>query len=126
MKAKIFWLLGITTFVTPLLFLEGCGPVVGIAAAANRNNLNKLEVGMSKSEVRNIMGKPYQREASEQCEWWFYRTNVREELFDAVRVESDYTPLAFENNCLVGWGRNFYIDRTKRYDVKIDQTIKQR
>ena len=97
----------------------------GLDAAKNRDNLNKLEIGMSKSEVRNIMGEPHQREASKQCEWWFYRTNVRELQFDIRRDESDYTPLAFENNCLVGWGRNFYIDKIKRYDVKIDQTIKQ-
>lgn len=101
-------------FLIPTAFIGGC---VGLTAAANRDNLNKLEIGMSKNEVLKIMGKPHQREADGQYEWWLYLTDAWRSI--------DYTPLAFENSRLIGWGRNFYIEKTRKYDVKIDQTIKQ-
>ena len=125
MKAEVFWGLAIITFLMPLLLLEGCGGGAGIAAAANRDNLNKLEVGMTKSDVRDIMGKPHQREADMEYEWWFYLTNNRDLIYGTFYREEDYTPLAFKDEKLIGWGRNFYTEKTKRYDVKIDQRIKQ-
>ncbi|MCK5473097.1 MAG: DUF3192 domain-containing protein [Planctomycetes bacterium] len=119
MKIRKFLIYGsISVFLIPIVLIGGC---VGLTAAANRDNLNKLEIGMSKNEVLKIMGKPYQREAGEQCEWLFYLTTA--EHFP--RIDSDYTPLAFENSRLIGWGRNFYKEKTYKYDVKIDQTIKQ-
>jgi outer membrane protein assembly factor BamE (lipoprotein component of BamABCDE complex) len=104
-------------------FIGGC-VAEGLVAAANRDNLNRLEIGMTKDEVLKIMGKPYQREASEQCEWWFYLTHA-DAMYGSFNIDSEKTPLAFENSRLIGWGRNFYIEKTRKYDVKIDQTIKQ-
>ncbi len=125
MKTKMFWVLAITTCLMPLLFLEGCGGAVGLAAAGNRNNLNKIEIGMTKVEVREIMGKPHQREADTEYEWWSYLTHNSDPIYGIVYREKDFTPVAFKDGKLIGWGRNFYTDRTKKYDVKIDQKIKQ-
>ena len=97
----------------------------------NRDNLNKLEVGMSKEQVATIMGKPYQREAYGEKEYWFYETEGKAELgpYGVLRDKdpSQYlTPVVFENSKLAGWGRNYWIEKEKKFDVKIDQTIKQR
>ncbi len=102
-------------FLALILFLVGC------QWDLNRENLNKIEVGMTKSEVREIMGQPYQREVEGQMEWWLYQTNVD----PYGNMDNELTPIAFANGKLIGWGRNFYKSKTKRYDVKIDQTIKQ-
>jgi outer membrane protein assembly factor BamE (lipoprotein component of BamABCDE complex) len=98
------------------LFVVGCD-------AFNRGNLNKLEVGMSKDQVTTIMGKPYQREAYGEKEYWFYETEQK----TIYKGPSEYlTPVVFENGKLVGWGRNYWVEKEKKFDVKIDQTVKQR
>jgi outer membrane protein assembly factor BamE (lipoprotein component of BamABCDE complex) len=104
------------------LFIAGC--VVGGKGrwTKNRENLNEIEISMSKAEVREIMGKPYRREAKGELEWWLYET----EYWDRWQNESDYlTPLLFENGKLVGWGKNYWTTKEQKYDVKIDQRIKQ-
>ena len=97
------------------VILNGC-----YAWDTNRDNLNKLEVGMTKDKVLEIMGKPYRREAQGQNEWLLYPTEY------PVGQESDYlTPLFFEDGKLVGWGKNYWTIQEQRYDVKIDQKIKR-
>lgn len=86
-----------------------------------RNNLLKLEVGMSKQEVLDIMGKPYNSEAysipnGEMAEFWIYLTKYTD---SGSIPDSDTTPLCFVNGKLTGWGRNFYISEKKRYEIDI-------
>lgn len=114
--------------LTLSLFLSGCGSerkfstlLFTTQAERNRDNLNKVEIGMSKSEIREIMGKPHKREASGQTEWWFYQTEHSAYVPDYIR----YTPIAFEDGKVIGWGRNFYKDIPKEYDIRIDQRIKR-
>ena len=99
------------------LLIAGC-------ESMNRDNLNKLEVGMSKEQVTSIMGKPYQREAyGGEEEYWYYETRWQ----NIYSVPSEYlTPVVFNNGKLVGWGRNYWVEKEKKFDVKVDQTIKQR
>ena len=97
------------------LLVAGCD-------AINRGNLNKLEVGMSKEQVTTIMGKPYQREVSGEREYWLYETERRARYY----TNEYLTPIVFEGGKLVGWGRNYWVEKEKKFDVKIDQTIKQR
>ena len=40
--------------------------------------LNKVEIGMTKEEVSNLLGKPRFRNANESCEEWGYRKYVGE------------------------------------------------
>ena len=100
-----------------MFFLQGC------SWDTNRKNLNNLEVGMSKTQVLEIMGNPYRREAEGQYEWLLYQT---EEYDYAWQSESDYlTPLLIKDDILVGWGKNLWTTKEQKYDVKIDQTVKQ-
>ena len=97
------------------IFLSGCY-VQNI-----RDNLNKLEVGMTKAQVLEIMGKPYRREAQGQNEWLLYVTAMYR-----GRPESYWlTPLLIEDGKLIGWGKNYWTTREQKYDVKIDHKIKQ-
>lgn len=128
MKQKGIWLLAAE--LTLICILVGCGP-------SNREKLNLLEVGMTKVQVLDIMGQPYQREAEGSNEWLLYETGNANPLSTAFgtaagkdpisRDDSEnLTPLLIENGKLVGWGRNFWMTKEKRYDVKIDQTIRKK
>ena len=77
---------------------------------------------MSKDQVRQIMGKPYRREAESNLEWWLYQTE-NQTMF---ATESEYrTPLLFKDSELIGWGKNFWTSKEQKYDITIDQKDKQ-
>ena len=92
------------------------------AIKRNNNNLMELKAGMSKEQVRSIMRDP---ERSEGYPWgsaWLYRTAITKGISGGIygTVDSDYTPVVFnDEGNLVGWGRNFLIERTKRYELTI-------
>ncbi|MBW8039450.1 MAG: outer membrane protein assembly factor BamE [Planctomycetes bacterium] len=88
--------------------------------AINRDNLNKIEIGMSREQVREIMGKPRIREADKDQERWLYHTE-RSMVYTIA-----LTPVVFnKDGKVIGWGRHFWSEKERKYDVKIDQTIKQ-
>ena len=89
-------------------------------AMQRRGKLMQLEIGMTKAEVINIMGKPNNREVYQQpdgliLEYLIYRT----------RYEYPYeenTPIAFIDGKVTGWGRNFYEQQKQRYEIEIKQS----
>lgn len=86
----------------------------------NNKDLLALNVGMTKYEVRKLLGDP---ERSEGYEWgsvWLYRTAMTSGIYGTA--DSDFTPVAFDQtNNLEGWGRNFFTERVKRYELEIKQ-----
>ncbi len=88
-----------------------------------RNNLMKLELGMSKQEVIDIMGMPYNREAystSEgQLDFLIYLTKYTD---SGSIPDSDTTPICLLNGKVTGWGRNFYEKQKQRYEIEIKQS----
>ena len=81
----------------------------------------KIEIGMSKQEVINIMGQPYSREAygtpnGQQMEFLICLTKYTD---SGSIPDSDTTPICFLNGKVDGWGRNFYAEQKKRYEVEI-------
>jgi outer membrane protein assembly factor BamE (lipoprotein component of BamABCDE complex) len=103
------------------LISTGCA---GFEAANNRDRLTNLEVGMSKDRLLAVMGKPYLREAQGEYEWWFYLTDI--DIRDNAQNLRVYTPVALKDGKIDGWGRNFYEERAKKYDIKINQTIENK
>ena len=106
-------------------FLSGCAgsPVqTGWEAEKNRKALLHLNIGMTKVEVQNIMGEPRKTEAyskdGRNIEFWLYMTEGIG-IYDRTLRDSNFTPLAFEDGKLIGWGRNFY-DQTLKYEHKIE------
>ena len=83
----------------------------------NRGNLNRLEIGMTKTEVIDVMGPPYKREVYDRTEWLSYHTEIHH--FGA-NSENNYTPICIEDNKLIGWGRNYYQSKVHKFDVKLD------
>lgn len=80
----------------------GCGFSKALIAPANRYNLSSLQVGMTKDQVISTMGRPYKKEAHEDKEYFFY---VTEWIPFSEEEAEELTPLVFENNKLVGWGK---------------------
>jgi len=106
-------------------FLAGCAgsPIqTGWEAEKNRKAMLHLNIGMTKAEVQNIMGEPRKTEAysrdGRNIEFWLYMTEGRD-IYDRTLRDSNFTPLAFEDGKLIGWGRNFY-DQTLKYEHKIE------
>ena len=84
----------------------------------NNKNMMALKIGMSQEQVLQHMGQP---ERSEGYEWgsaWLYRTAMTSGVYGTA--DSDFTPVVFdEEGKLIGWGRNFFTEHIKRYEIKI-------
>ena len=91
-----------------------------VQGTAKRNNkaLMSLNIEMSKEEVRKMMGDP---ERSEGYQWgsvWLYRTAMTSGVYGTA--DSDFTPVVFnDSGKLEGWGRNFFTERVRRYELEI-------
>jgi outer membrane protein assembly factor BamE (lipoprotein component of BamABCDE complex) len=116
----------ILTFIAALC-LSGCAgsPVRNSSIAeVNRDNMLDLNVGQSKKQVLLIMGEPYKTEAysmdGEPLEFWLY---ITQGAGARSLNDSHFTPLAFRDGALQGWGRNYY-DRVIR--VKADIAVEQK
>ena len=84
----------------------------------NNEHLLSLQVGRTREQVRGIMGDP---ERSEGYAWgsaWLYRTAMTSGIYGTV--DSDFTPVVFDSDgSLVGWGRNFFTEHVKRFEIQI-------
>jgi outer membrane protein assembly factor BamE (lipoprotein component of BamABCDE complex) len=109
-----------------LLGCAGSPAQTGWEATRNRDAMLKLNAGQSKDQVLSLMGKPYKTEMytvnGKPLEFWLYITE-RASMTGTSLQDSNFTPLAFENGILKGWGRNFY-DNTVR--IKKDITIEKK
>lgn len=72
----------------------------------NKRNIGRLEVGMSKSEVTNIMGPVDKDEIYNTKNVWFYYTTPK--WSDGNITKDECTPLVFSKGKLVGWGKKYY------------------
>jgi hypothetical protein len=72
---------------------------------------------MTKSEILKLMGNP---ERSEGYRWgsaWLYRTAMTSGIYGTL--DSDFTPVVFDDSDkLAGWGRNFFAERARKYEVE--------
>jgi len=97
-----------------------CFAISGCATTMARSNLNKLEKGMTKKEVSEIMGKPYKREVYPNLEYWFYLTE-NPQIY-AKPVWSDLTPIRFRNGVVEGWGASYW--ELRKTSIGADINIK--
>ena len=91
-------------------------------AKMNNTKILSLNIGDSKQRVLEIMGRPLKREAYQVAEkkvieFFLYRTSGWSAT-DWGDKDYQFTPFAFENDGLIGWGRNFY-DNIIRHAVDI-------
>jgi hypothetical protein len=124
MKRNILICFAISVFISML----GCAgsPIrTGWEAEKNRSNMLKLKIGMPKEQVIALMGDPYKTESyqvdGKSIEFWLYLVEGRG-IYDRTLRDSNFTPLAFEDNTLTGWGRNYYDNALRiKQDVKIEK-----
>jgi len=125
-----------TLILLVLLFVSGCGgPIDGPQMVqnrqrevdVNRQNLKKLQVGMSKQEVITIMGEKSAGSATSgdgTIEILYYHTNIK---FDgkgvgitsaeefAAEIKDQLTPVVFDSGSLTGWGWEFIDSNDEKY-----------
>lgn len=137
MRTKVFLL-------TILLSLSTFSCVGGLDSFRNdnRNNILRLSIGMSKSQVDKIMGRnsdsgnetyqakfvgaikvsnPYKSEIlqgkDKLYEVWYYYTDLKSD--DGAITDDELTPLVFEDGKLIGWGQSFFGDAVHRYEIRL-------
>lgn len=100
--------------ILTILLLAGCEGTVDKTreeAQRNRAAIFSLNVGMTKDQVLKTMGKPRKKETraieDKTIEFWMYLTDGWT-IEGSSLQDSRLTPLAFENEKLIGWGRSFY------------------
>jgi outer membrane protein assembly factor BamE (lipoprotein component of BamABCDE complex) len=84
----------------------------------NTENAKRLQIGMTKEEVYKLMGEPLLYEQYSEPNIWFYYTDW--DWADCAKTKTECTPLVFENDKLVGFGRVFYGNYSHR-DWLFDQ-----
>jgi hypothetical protein len=115
----------------------GCTSSLDGVRTANRRNLLKLSVGMTKEQAIATMGhkrgggscgeptvnSPYRSEIlpaeGKTFEVLYYYTDVKSAIYTANPAtipDEDLTPLIFDNGKLIGWGADFL------EDIKKDKT----
>ena len=109
------------SFLMIVTLLSGCAFTMPWDIERNRNNLMRLEAGMSKQQVIDVMGQPYNREAytapdGNVLEFLIYLTKYTD---SGSIPDSDTTPVCFLNGKVTGWGRNFYVSQKQRYEIEI-------
>ncbi len=84
----------------------------------NNGNLLLMKIGMTQEETKKLMGPP---ERSEGYAWgsaWLYGTAMTSGVYGTI--DSDFTPIVFvPDGKVIGWGRNFFTEHIKRYEIKI-------
>jgi hypothetical protein len=116
--------------VVSILFVltAGCTSSLDGVRTANRQNLLKLSVGMTKEQALAMMGNksgggrfgeptvnsPYKSEilpgGDKTFEVLYYYTDVRNAIYIAnpsTVHDDELTPLVFDNGKLIGWGADF-------------------
>jgi hypothetical protein len=102
--------------------MVGCSAIVG-KVRDNNANIAKLSIGMTKTQVLEVMGAAEKSEAYETktngvLEFLFYRTEAANPdhlgrgEFGTV-TDQHWTPICLIDGKLKGWGRNFYDDTIK-------------
>jgi hypothetical protein len=114
--------------------LVSCGPTLEMIQSTNRSNLNKISLGMTKSEVLNIMGtktissfegsiinSPYRSETTTHnginYEIHFFYTDTKKS--DNSITDDELTPVVYLNGKVVGYGWSYLKENIKKYQLDI-------
>jgi hypothetical protein len=113
------------------MFFGGCGEGNAVSIRTeNRLNITKINVGMTKAEVLQLMGNktarasfgknavtitnPYRSELrqvnGQNCEILYYYTHQDQRDWPTKRfkiLERELTPIIFQDGKVIGWGQPF-------------------
>ena len=84
-----------------LLLMTGMGTTSCISTR-DTVRLNKVELGMNKSDIQHLLGTPLFKNANEQGEKWGYRKYVgeitdSEEMYFIVRFDANDRVIAYQS-----------------------------
>ena len=85
-----------------LTALTGCGYFTQFD---NFENSTRLRIGMSKEQVRSIMGEPLQEPFCTADVWYYY---IDTKWHDGQSTRDECMPLVFKKGKLAGWGNDYY------------------
>ena len=108
--------------------LTSCASSSPLRTSQARSRIQQLELGMTKADVINFVGKPYSREVfmgkdGVPLEYLFYHTQF---TGNATFIEPDdrhLTPVVLRDGKVYGWGRNFFVEK-KQIEIEQNITIK--
>ncbi|MDP2939511.1 MAG: DUF3192 domain-containing protein [Candidatus Omnitrophota bacterium] len=133
------------------VLISGCATTVTLQdmTSANRQNLLRLSIGMTKNEALNAMGTEtktakvalyqYGNWAETPVESMKINNPYRNEILrgkddkifevlyyvtdvrksDTNTSEDELTPLVFDNGKLIGWGWSFLQDNVQKYELRM-------
>ena len=124
-----------------VLSLLGCTSEIDKLSSSNRQNLTKLNIGMTRHNVMQLMGSesaelqwsfldphpypsasnPYRVETlqgkDKVFEILYYCTDLKRN--DGAVTDDELTPFVFERDKLIGWGWNFMEANIQKYEIII-------
>jgi len=84
-------------------------------------------MGMSREQVRAVMGAPRVVETIGQVEFWLYRVENHEQATqDISDSERDVGTVGFVNGRVTGWGEAYYNDAIKGIITADDSTAREK
>lgn len=108
-----------------IIFIAGCpGSPIQTESEANKNRKAMIGLipGVTKNDVLEIMGEPRKTEfyisKGVNLEFWFYLTEGTTSR-DRRMIETNFTPLVFENGKLIGWGNRHLDEHIEKYELRI-------
>ena len=84
------------------MLLSGCGYFTQFD---NFENSAKLRAGMTKDEVRTVMGEPLDASFAKPDLWYYF---IETRWHDGQITRDECMPLVFKNGKLAGWGNDYY------------------
>ncbi len=135
----------ILVFLLSVALMSGCASVGHLdrLMTENRQNILKLQIGMTKQEALDVMGNrsatevyfrnltgsdqltvnnPYKSEIlqgkdGKTLEILYYY--IEKKRVDNIITDDSLTPLVFDNGKLIGWGWGFLQDNINKYEIRI-------
>lgn len=95
----------LTVAVITAFTMTGCAYFDLNEASRNIENSKKLRIGMTKSQVLEVMGEPLRNEVYNKPNVWYYYTHTL--WHDCMRTKDECMPLIFKDGKLAGWGSEF-------------------
>lgn len=84
------------------MLLSGCGYFTQFD---NFENSAKLRVGMTKEQVKTIMGEPVDEVFCKPDLWYYY---VNTQWHDGLITRDECMPVVFKDGKVAGWGNDYY------------------
>ena len=127
---KILFIIALSISISSCMTLDA-------VKTKNRENLNRISLGMTKTQVLDIMGtetittngnpskvsNPWRTEILKGkddtlYEIIFYYTDTKEA--DGAIKDNELTPIVLEQNKVIGWGWSFLNDNVKKYQIEVN------